>query len=352
MPNTALPLGKFGLHLTSVTLSECKSVDNRFVRALTEVTGSNLRKLDISFTSADCFSLLYLAGFTLAKVLELKNLTGIDEDDTLLQQQPTCSSHQECEEEVIPVEENSLITGVCDICLGVQGGGKTPENDPRDDDFEVIEYMVPRKSENEHDDWEIFSMVDETEIAPCRCTATTGQQEIFEDFKQQQQQIKLHAETTEQLFKPNLVWVDIADMDISHNVLSKKCFEVFLKSNKRLEHLFVSWNNLDVDTLNLDCIVQNDIHLKSFHFVKTMVVVGINWDSFVNYSQSLVDLDLYGASFMSDASIIQLVRMNLNIKKLGLSQSSISDQVVLVIADVLCEKVGFEVFQISIKYQS
>lgn len=251
--------------LTSVSVCGCKLVDNKFIQALTEMTGVNLKKLDISCTSADCFALLYLAGYTLEKVFQLKEpLDGTinDGEDTngSYHLTPAASALRN---DLLNTNllENAPVMEVCNICFSACVGRVIPEVPVQEEQFEIIFSKFPCQSNSNHDDWEVYSMVDESDINLCQCPAITETSLLH---NVEEERIKLRTVTKEKLFSPNLVYLDIIGMDFPDDELGKQCLELFLASNTNLEHFFISWRKLDSE---LNCLVQNDIQLKTLHLV-------------------------------------------------------------------------------------
>ena len=369
-----LPVQKFGLNLTSVILSECKSVDNKFVQVLTQVTGSNLRKLDISYTSADCLVLLCLAGYSLDKVFEMETSEEIDTDrgncsdnnygdnndngyedniyngDNEALQVAHSSQQQKLVYEEISCKTMNSSSDLCDVCLCVKKGKSPPEILPCYlDEYEVIEYMIPCKSKTKHNDWEIISMVSETESLICQCSETfdfTTTPPLHQPPQHQSpQQSQPQQQQKHQLFQPNLIYVSMENIDLCEHKFGNECFELFLSSNRNLEHLFISCDDSASPVIeNLDCIIENEIHLKTFHLSKTTMGLGLNMDKFMNHSQCLVDFELDGnPADVSDTALIQLIKQNLNIRRLSLADTCTNDDVVLAIANILNEKVGLQI---------
>ncbi|XP_066926221.1 uncharacterized protein [Clytia hemisphaerica] len=317
--STCLRFQTFGSSLTSISMSGCKSVDNKFVRNLCSVTRSNLKWLDISYTSADCLALIYLAGFTLkmaCQITNLKELGGTILRDVELNEELN---------DLFEYDQNMKCASPeikCKDCLERQREATLIE------DYYNIGNIIPCNSKTNYEDWDVISLSQEENLLSCTC----------KDLQQNKMTtIPIDPGLEKgQLFEPKLIYLDINNLEFYYNEFGRKCLELFMDSNKCLEHFFISWNNLDNEMLK--CISKNDINLKTFHLDNCSGLIGLNWDGFGQYCHSLVDLNLTGASFLTDRAIIQLIQNNQNIRKLGLSEASISDEVVHSITDLLSEK--------------
>jgi len=251
-----------GVNLTSLSLAGCQCITSTFVRRLTQLTQSNLKSINISYTEVDCTALVYLAGYTLSTAVQMANLSDLD--GTVLKD---VEVNKELNKLLNQVDSDTpkASSQVCAYCNKDEAqSNKTISTVDSFNEYDIIKGLCKHNIYDYNDEWDVVSL-EEVEIevsmnSECTCgiqPAVLSNREPEEDDG-----------TLKQLFQPKLVCLDITSINFYDDDLGKRCLELFLQSNQCLQQFYASWSKLDNEML--ETIAKNEIDLRSLSLVSVI----------------------------------------------------------------------------------
>lgn len=338
----------FGSALTTVSLCGCQSVTNSFIKALTSVTKSNLKSVNISRTNVDCKALIYLAGFAPSDRTEpVKEIVFDLPADLNDQENERISLHLKdvsayCAEEVRMKRANVTSSEPITSDSNFDDGPIIPDV-LYDSDCESWDIISLDGLDLQIDEVRLSSRLDDVNISDSPTKEIEKTCDPYEDgddaFDSGDFPADLKIEFLYSLrkkFCPNITSLDITQISFFDDGIGSKCLEIFVESNKCLSDLSLSWESLS--NHDLKCIAQNECELRSLSLIDCLEINGEGIKILGDSCHLLVNIDFKGISFIDNASLIHLIEKNPNIRWLGFAESSLSDEVVIKIADVLQEK--------------